>query len=127
MPEQPPPSRWVSEEPIDDPIRPARRSGVALAALVLGVLSIPLAVPVYPGVLTGLLGVLLGLIGLFHTRGGRVSGRGMAVGGIVAGLFGLSLAASLWVYGMKTFRDCEARIGHRPSSGELRDCVRDGV
>jgi hypothetical protein len=124
MPDQPPPSPWVSQQPTDGPIGPVRRSAVAVAALVFGVLSIPLALTVYLGALTGVLGVLLGLIGLFRTRGGRVTGRGMAVAGLVAGLVGVVLAVSLGIYGMRTYRDCEARLGHRPSSEELRECVR---
>jgi hypothetical protein len=127
MPEQPPPSRWVSGEPADDPVGPVRRSGVAVAALVVGVLAIPLALTVYLGVLTGLLAALLGLIGLLRTRAGRAAGRGMAVAGIVAGLVGLVLAVALGVYGMRTYRDCKAKLGHPPSSAELRDCVRSGV
>jgi hypothetical protein len=126
MPEQPPPSPWVSQEPTDRPIGPVRRSGVAVAAVVLGVLAIPLALTVYLGALTGLLALLLGLIGLFRTRRGRATGRGMAVAGLIAGLVGLVLAVSLGVYGMRTYRDCETRLGHSPSSDELRDCTRTG-
>jgi ABC-type dipeptide/oligopeptide/nickel transport system permease component len=127
MPEQPPPpSPWVSQQPTDGPVGPVRRSGVAVAALVFGVLSLPLALTVYLGMLTGALGVLLGLIGLYRTRGERATGRGMAVAGLVVGVFGLGLAISLYVYGMRTYRDCEARLGRPPSHEEVRECVRTG-
>jgi Domain of unknown function (DUF4190) len=127
VPEQPPPSRRVSEDSADGPVRPIRRSGVAVAALVFGVLAIPLALTVYLGLLCGLLGLLLGVIGLVRTRQGRAIGRGMAVAGLIAGLVGLVLAASLGLYGLRTYRDCQAKLGHAPSSDELGDCVRGGL
>jgi hypothetical protein len=106
------------------PAPPARRSGLAIAALVLGVLSIPLAFTVYPGLLFGLVAIILGVVGLIATRGGRAGGRGMAVAGVVTGLVGLVFAAALAVYGLHTYRDCQNQLGHRPSRDELRQCTR---
>lgn len=118
---------WAAEpiEPrLDVPAGPARRSGIAIAALVLGVLAIPLAFTIYLGVLVGLLAVALGVAGLVSTRGGRRSGRGMAVAGLITGLLGLVFAVSLGLYGLKTYHDCEHQLGHRPNRAELRECVR---
>jgi hypothetical protein len=118
--------RWPGDEPVE-PSGPARRSATAIAALVLGVLSIPLSLTVYLGVLAGLAAVILGAIGLVATRRGRMAGHGMALAGLITGLVGLVIAVSLGAYGLKTFRDCQDRIGHRPTSEELRDCARTGV
>jgi hypothetical protein len=118
--------RWPGDDPAE-PAGPPRRSGMAIAALVLGVLSIPLSLTVYLGVLAGLAAVILGTVGLVATRRGRMAGRGMALAGLITGLVGLVIAVSLGAYGLKTFRDCQHRIGHRPSSEELRDCARTGV
>jgi hypothetical protein len=98
-----------------------------VATLVLGVLAIPLALTVYLGLLSGALAVTFGVIGLVATRRGRATGRGMAVAGLLAGLVGLVLAGSLRSYGMQTFRDCQDKIGHRPTTAELRECVRAGL
>jgi hypothetical protein len=111
---------------VDGPEEPVRRSGVAIAALVLGVLSIPLSFTIYLGLLVGLLGVGLGVAGLVATRAGRRSGRGMALAGLVTGLIGLVFAVALGLYGLQTYRDCENRLGHRPTRVELRECVRTG-
>ncbi len=130
MPEQPRPYRWESDESADDgspDVRPPRRSGIAVAALVLGVLAIPLALTVYLGLLTGLLGVLLGLAGVVRTRRGRAAGRGMAVAGMVTGLVGLVIAASLGLLSLRTYRDCQTKLGHPPSRQEWRDCARDSI
>jgi hypothetical protein len=105
---------------------PARSSGVAIAALVLGVLSIPLAFTIYLGLLVGLLAVVLGVAGLVITRGGRRTGRGMAAAGLVTGLLGLVFAAALGLYGLQTYRDCQDRLGHRPTRDELHECTRAG-
>lgn len=106
------------------PALPSRRSGLAVAALVLGVLSIPLAFTVYIGLLFSLFAVALGVAGLIVTRGGRAGGRGMAVTGLITGLLGLAFATSLGLYGLHTYRDCQDRIGHRPNHDELRECTR---
>src|SRR5439155_4123918 len=106
---------------------PPRRSRAALSALVVGVLSIPLALTVYLGMLAGVVALVFGTVGVLATRRGPRTGRGMAVAGVATGLVGLVIAVSLGMYGVKTFRDCQDRLGHRPTSEELRDCIRSGV
>jgi uncharacterized membrane protein HdeD (DUF308 family) len=117
---------YPSDPDLDGPTGPVPRSGIAIAALVLGVLSIPLAFTIYLGLLVGLLAVVLGVTGLVTTRGGRRSGRGMATAGLITGLVGLVFAAALGLYGLRTYRDCESRLGHRPTRAELRECARAG-
>jgi Domain of unknown function (DUF4190) len=129
VPEQPRPYRWESDTTTDDAadLRPPRRSAIAVAALVLGMVAIPLALTVYLGLLTGLLGVLFGIAGLVRTRHGRATGRGMAVAGLAAGLVGLLIAGSLGLLSLRTYRDCKAKLGHAPSRQEWRDCARDSL
>jgi hypothetical protein len=104
-----------------------RQSRVATAALVVGVLAIPFGLLVYPGMLLGLVAVGCGLVGLLHTRGGRALGRARAAAGLVAGLVAVAIAATLFLQGMRTIRDCESRIGHRPNQAEIEQCIRDGL
>jgi hypothetical protein len=115
---------WPAGRP--EPGWPARRSGAAVAALVLGVLAIPLVLTPYLGAFIGLLAVGCSLVGLVATRHGRAYGRGMAVAGLVSGLVGMLAAAWLYSYGLRTIRDCQDRIGHRPTSAELHECTRSG-
>lgn len=110
---------WAGE-----PGRPAGRSRTAVAALVLGVLAIPLVLAPYLGALAGLLAVGCSLAGLVSTRRGQAAGRGMAVAGLVSGLVGVLAAAWLYTYGMRTIYACQDRIGHRPTSAELHQCAR---
>ena len=116
------PTYPAGREPIE-PAPPTRRSGLAIAALAIGVLSIPLAFTIYLGLLFGLLAIVFGMAGLVVTRGGRAGGRGMATAGLITGLIGLVFAAALGIYGLHTYRDCQNQLGHRPSRDELRACT----
>jgi hypothetical protein len=104
-----------------------RPSRAATAALMIGVLAIPLGLLVYPGLLLGLVAVGCGATGLVATRGGRRPGRGRAGAGLVAGVLALTIAVSLGWQGLRTIRDCEDRVGHRPSQDEIEQCIRDGL
>lgn len=68
---------------------PPRTSGKAIASLVLGILSIACCM----NVATGIPAVILGWIGLDEIKAsrGRVTGRGLAISGIVTGALGSTL------------------------------------
>jgi hypothetical protein len=104
-----------------------RQSRVATTALVLGILAIPFGLLVYPGVLLGAVAVTCGALGLIATRGDRALGRSRAGVGLVAGLVALTIALSLGWQGLRTFRDCQDRLGHRPSHSEIQTCIRTGL
>lgn len=125
--QRPPSPATARQRPApDDPPWPPRRSPTAVTALVLGVLAIPLGLTIYLGLLAGVLAFGFGIAGLVGTRHGRASGRGMAVAGLVTAMVGLIISITLGAYGMKTFRDCQDEIGHRPNRAELAECLRDG-
>jgi hypothetical protein len=104
-----------------------RQSRVATTALVLGILAIPFGLLVYPGVVLGAVAVVCGALGLVATRRDRALGRARAGVGLVAGLVALTIALSLGWQGLRTVRDCEDRLGHRPSHTEIQTCIRDGL
>jgi prepilin-type processing-associated H-X9-DG protein len=81
----PPEVLIIREEP-----EPTVTSGKAIASLALGVLF-------FFGCLSGLPAILLGLLAILdiNMSGGRLRGRGMAVGGIVLGLIGCLLTLGL--------------------------------
>jgi hypothetical protein len=60
-------------------------NGLAIAALVCGLVALPLAIIVIGG-LVGVAAVVLGALGLRRARDLGGSGRGLAIGGIVTGL-----------------------------------------
>jgi hypothetical protein len=69
-----------------EPIIP-KTSGLAIAALVLGLLSFLL------GILTGIPAIILGIIALakIEKSGGRITGKGFAIAGIVVPVFSFAL------------------------------------
>lgn len=81
---------------------PAKTSAAATFALVFGVaalLSVLTAILASVGLLLGIIGVILGIVGLMMSRRPGVTGRGVAIGGLVlsalAVLLGLALAAGI--------------------------------
>lgn len=67
----------------------------AVAALALGVLSLPGALTLVLGLLLGLAAVILGFVGVNRARALEGAGEGLAVGGIITGMFGMALGAAL--------------------------------
>jgi len=104
-----------------------RQSRLATAALVLGMLAIPFGLLVYPGVLLGAVAVVCGALGLFATRRDRAFGRARAGIGVVAGVVALTIALCLGWQGLRTVRDCQDRLGHRPDHAEIQACIQAGL
>jgi len=71
--------------------RPPESSGLAVASLVLGILSF------FTGGLTSIPAIICGHISLSHIKkaAGRMSGNGLAIGGLVTGYLGLIMIAAL--------------------------------
>ena len=93
--QQPPP--WQPGLPLPYPyvaVPQARTSGLAIASLVLGIL--------WPYWIGSLLALIFGLIAVrdIDRSGGMVTGRGLAIAGIVLGLIGLGLLALIFVIGV---------------------------
>ena len=78
-------------------------AGMAIAALVLGILAVLLCWTVVGGVLFGLIAVVLGAVASGRAKRRVAAGRGMAIAGIVLGLLGLLLSVALVVIGVSLF------------------------
>ncbi|MGI8696823.1 MAG: DUF4190 domain-containing protein [Mycobacteriales bacterium] len=103
---------------------PAPRNGTAIASLVLGVISVPgiylLGLVDLP---VALLAVVLGFLALRQTRRGLATKRGFAIGGMVGGGIGLVLVVVALILSHRLVNDCRDKIGHAPSSSELKTCA----
>jgi len=69
-------------------------NGLAIAALVCGLLSVPLFITIVGGILLGLVAIVLGFLGLSRAKKTQNSGKGMAITGIVSGALGLILSVA---------------------------------
>lgn len=106
-------------------------SGLAITALVLGLLALLSSWTIVGGVLLGLGAIIVGLIALTRIKQGRGQGRRMAVIGITSAAIGLLVAAGLIVLGVSFFnsgpgqslRDCLEGAGNDEAA--QAECQRD--
>jgi MFS family permease len=105
-----------------------RTSGLAIAALVLGILSIPggiLSVGLL-GILLGILGIIFGIIGIRVGRRPGMSGRGLAIAGLVTGVVGLILGGVLLGFYGSKYKKCSDE--HPGASRDvITQCVKDKI
>jgi len=80
--------------------QPKGGKGLAIGALVTGVLALLLCWTVFGGILLGLVALVLGLIGASRAKKGRASGRGLAITGAVIGTVGLLISIAFIVLGV---------------------------
>jgi hypothetical protein len=114
----------------------AKTSAAAVFSLVFGLAALFCALtfilsPV--AVLFGLIGLILGIIGLKKAKLVGVTGKGVAIGGLVTAVLGLLLGGAI-VAGSAAFLSDEGRVGElrtqiddfiddAPSTGEVIDSV----
>lgn len=98
----PPPGRTAPDHPLPrgggSPRTPAKTSAAAAFALVFGVsalLSVLTAILAPVGVALGIIGIILGLAGLKMARRPGVTGRGVAIGGLVLSILAVLIGAAL--------------------------------
>ena len=103
------------------------RNGLSIAALVLGIISVPAALTVWIGAICAVLAIVFGIIGLNQAKKGRANRRAFALVGLITGVIGLVLSVVVFAYAVKRTQACQDRIGHAPSRAELEQCIRDGV
>jgi uncharacterized membrane protein HdeD (DUF308 family) len=122
----PPEARTVATRP---------RNGVGAAALVVGVVSLVLAILVifFPfAAVLGIVAVILGLVGMGRASRGEATNRGQAVGGLVTGVLGLLLAIVIGVRlgtfitdHQGDFRKFWTCITSAPTEQEQKSCGRE--
>jgi len=87
----------VAQAPAGLPTGQAGKSnGMAVAALVLGIIAVLLMWAVWPGIIVGVLAIIFGAAGLSAAKTTGV-GRGMAMAGLVLGIVAVALAL-LWFF-----------------------------
>jgi hypothetical protein len=102
--------------------QPQNRSGKAVAALVLGILSIVFCWLSVLDVFV-VLAVIFGLIALSETRRGRIGGRGMATAGLACAVVGAILATIISVKVFSAINKCGGLS--QTSSTSFNRCVQD--
>ncbi|MBI1758517.1 MAG: DUF4190 domain-containing protein [Actinobacteria bacterium] len=83
-----------------------RSNGMAIAALVLGIVSIFMSFTIWVGAITGIVGLILGIVGISQSKRNQAGGRGMAIAGVVTSVIGLVLAVALTIILVNVFSEC---------------------
>ncbi|WP_169786892.1 DUF4190 domain-containing protein [Nitriliruptor alkaliphilus] len=106
---------WTEQQPSWGPggaAAPAS-NGMAVGALVTGIVALPLLVFVgVGGLIGGIVAVILGIVALRRVKRGTGSGRGLAIGGIVLGAISIVMGVLIFVFFLGIF-------------GELADCLEE--
>ncbi len=108
-----------------------RSKGLALAALVVGVLALVTSWTIVGGVVLGIAAIVLGVLARGRVRKGTGDGKGLATAGIVLGVVSLLVAAAVAAtVGFvltsdegQQFRDCVESAGQ--DQGRLDACERE--
>ena len=107
---------------------PAKSNGLGIAALVLGILSIPAAFFVGAGIVFGLLAIIFGIIGLRRVKARRADNKGMAIAGLITGIIGALLSIvviALLVFVTTTTEDCRNEFNSTGDQAQFDQCVED--
>ncbi|MGB7159863.1 MAG: DUF4190 domain-containing protein [Tepidisphaeraceae bacterium] len=81
---------------------PAKPQGMAIGALVCGILSIVLSCLWFVSIPLALVAIILGVIGKGKAARGEAGGEGMAKTGMILGIVGIALGILLIVIGLAT-------------------------
>ncbi len=106
---------------------PAKQgSGLAIAALVVGILAVLSGITVLGGILLGLVAIVLGAIASSKAKKGTGGGRGMAIAGIVLGVLGLVIAGAIIALGVSIFGDINSCVDDAGGDqAAINQCEKD--
>jgi hypothetical protein len=117
IPGYPGASEWQPQAPEHYGVGPPKTSGYAIASLVCSLVGALTCCTIVPSVL----GIVFGGIALGPTKRGEARGRGLAISGIIVGIFGLLLGAAFWILAVQA-------PANTPISGaEVSEADRDAL
>lgn len=98
---QPADPAYTQQPTYEQPAQSRGSNGIAIAALVCGLLSIPLLILAGLGALVAVVGLILGFVGVSKANKMGGTGKGMAITGIVSSLLCLLLVAAVFFFGLQ--------------------------
>lgn len=112
-----------------------QNNGIALAAMILGILALLGLVFILPGFILGLIALILGIMGVRRASvmGGSGARKGMAITGIVTGAISLILSALMLIFGFSVAKQLvddgvfEACEQYENDDEQLQACIEDEV
>lgn len=92
----------------------AKKNGMGVASLVLGILAVLSGFLVVGGLL-GILAIVFGVVGRGRAKRGEADNGGLAIAGIVLGIIGTLIAGAVLAYA----------ISHREEISDYSNCILD--
>lgn len=114
---------------------PQQNNGVAIAAMILGILSLLGLLFLFPGLILGVIALILGIVGVKKANSivGPGSRKGMAISGIVMGAIATILSALMLIFGFSVAKQLmddgvfEACEQYQNDDEQLQACLEDEV
>lgn len=103
QPSPPPPGSYP-------PPAAPQQNGVAIAAMVTGIVSLVFFWLFFIGIPAGIVGVILGFVGLNKSKQMNGVGRGMAITGLVTGAIGIVVSVVIIVIAAVTVNEQERQL-----------------
>lgn len=112
-----------------------QNNGLALAAMILGILSLLGLVFVFPALILGVIALILGIMGARKASAiaGPGARKGMAITGIVTGAIALILSALMLIFGFSVAKQLmddgvfEACEQYQNDTEQFQACIEDEV
>jgi uncharacterized membrane protein len=110
--------------------RPQPRNGLAIPALVLGILAVVLFWTVLGGILLGVLALVFGILGMRRARRDGAPHRGLSVAGAVLGALALIgslilVAVGASILDSDEFKDLQDCVQQAQTQSQVDRCERD--
>ena len=114
---------------------PQQNNGVALAAMILGILSLLGLLFLFPGLILGVIALILGIVGVKKANSiiGPGSRKGMAISGIVMGAIATILSALMLIFGISVAKQLlddgvmEACEQFQGDNEQYQSCIEDEI
>jgi Domain of unknown function (DUF4190) len=105
------------------PPQPGGKNGMAIAALVLGIVGLVTSI-IFLGGALGVVGLILGIVSLRTSKRTGV-GRGMAIGGIVTSVLAILATIALIIGSVWLFHKVDNCNQYSSNSTQYNQCIQD--
>lgn len=106
--------------------QPQSTNVLGIIALILGILSIPLACcGGWPGLIAGIVAIVLGVMGNKKAKQGLVGGKGLSMAGLILGIIGTVMGIAMLVFTIM-FADLAQKCQqYDQDPAKMQQCVTD--
>lgn len=109
---------------------PQRNNGMAIASLIVGILSIPACFGYGLGLVMGIVAIVLGVLARKKVKLGQAGQGGLALGGIITGIVGVVLGAiflAMVVFAFGMFGSAISDCATISDPIQQQQCIEDNV